>query len=135
MIYGIIYVQKQVLFDLETSRNKFQESKEDLKLNLKIVDNFISDKHVKGFIKNETKSEKVQSQLTNLIIYHSETFNTDRAIPYVYCIYGLRELSGKCNRDIFDRECEERRKDCIVFKGTDCIFEMLNYVLQFKKEA
>ena len=34
-----------------------------------------------------------------------------------------------------DEEFEKGRKDYIVFKGTDSIEEMLDYVLQFKGEA
>ena len=44
-------------------------------------------------------------------------------------------MSEKYNRDITQREYEKCRKDCIVFKGTDSINEMLYYVLQFKGEA
>ena len=44
-------------------------------------------------------------------------------------------MSEKYNRDITQREYEKCRKDCIVFKGTDSINEMLDYVLQFKGEA
>ena len=55
---------------------------EELKTNFKFVDNVISDKHVKRFIKNEYKPEEVQSQINNMIVYDIETFNTDRAVHY-----------------------------------------------------
>ena len=64
-----------------------------------------------------------------------ETFNTDRAIPYANCIHRLCKISGKYNREITQKEYEKCRKDCIVFKETDSINEMLDYVLQFKGEA
>ena len=35
----------------------FNKAIEELKLNLKVVDNVISDKHVKNFIKNEYKPQ------------------------------------------------------------------------------
>ena len=38
-------------------------------MNFNFVDNIISHKHVKRFIKYEYKPKKVQSQLTNLIVY------------------------------------------------------------------
>ena len=37
-------------------------------------------------IKYEYKPKKVQSQLTNMVIYDLETFNTDEAVPYASCI-------------------------------------------------
>ena len=67
----------------------------ELKYNFKGVDNIISDKHVKSFIKYEYKPKKVQSQLTNMIVYDIETFNTDRSIPFANCIYRLSKISGK----------------------------------------
>ena len=47
---------------------------------------------------------EVQSQLTNMIVYDIDTFNTDRAVPYANCIYRLSKISGKYNRDITERE-------------------------------
>ena len=69
-----------------------------------------------------------------MIVYHTENFNTDRAVPYANCIYRLSKLSGKYNRDITQGEYEKCRKDCIVFKGLDNINEMLDYLLQVKGE-
>ena len=78
--------------------------------------------------------KKVQPQLTNLIVYDIETFNTDRAVPSFNCINWLGKISGVYNRDVTDRENENCRKDCIVFKGLDNINDMLDYILQFKGE-
>ena len=61
-----------------------------------------------------------------------ETFNTDRALPYANCLKRLSKLPDKKNRGLTDRENEKCIKECIVFKGTDSINEMLDYVLQFK---
>ena len=124
-------------FCLNWKSNGFSFSKatEELFLNFKVVDNVLSDKHVKSSIKYEYKPKKVQSQLFNMIVHELATFNTDRAIPYANCIYRLSKISGKYNRDITDREYEKCRNDCIVFKGTDNINEMLDQVLQFKGEA
>ena len=60
----------------------FNELIEELKLNFKVVDNIISDKHVESFFEYEYKPKKVQSQLTKVIIYDLETFNTDKCVPY-----------------------------------------------------
>ena len=90
---------------------------------------------LKVLLNKKTNLKKVQSQLTNMIVYNLETFNTDKAVPYVNCMYRLSIISGKNIRDITQREYEKCRKDCIVFKGTDRNNEMLDYVLQYKGEV
>ena len=112
----------------------FSQAIKELKDNFKVIDNNISDKHVKSFIKYEYKHKRVQSQITNMIVYVLETYNTDRTVPYANCIYRLSKISDKYNRDITEREYEKCRKICIVFKGTDSIKEMLDYVLQVQGE-
>ena len=106
----------------------------ELKPNFKVVDNVISDKHVKGFIKYEYNRKKVKSPITNIVIYDLETFNKIKAVPYCSCIYKLSKLSGKYNRDMSEQEYQKCLNDCVVFKGTDCINEMLDHVLSFKGE-
>ena len=113
----------------------FDKAIKVLKDNFKIVDNDISNNYVKSFIKYEYRPKKFQSQLTNMVVYDLETFNINEAVAYVSCIYRLSKISGKYNRDITQRECEKCRKDYIDFKGTYSINEMLDYVLQFKREA
>ena len=106
----------------------------ELKPNFKVVDNVVSDEHVKGFIKYEYNPKKVKSPLTNIVVYDLETFNKIEAVPYCSCIYKLSKLSGKYHRDISEQEYQECLNDCVVFKGTDCINEMLDHVLSFKGE-
>ena len=59
-----------------------QVIKDELKPIFKVVDNVISDKHVTSFIKYDSKSKKVQSPPTKIVIYDLETFNKTR-VPYV----------------------------------------------------
>ena len=58
----------------------FDKAIKELKDNFKVVDNVISDKHVKSFIKNEYNPKKVKSPLTNVVVYDLETFNKIRAV-------------------------------------------------------
>ena len=44
-------------------------------------------------------------------------------------------MSGTYNREISEKEYQKYLNACIVFKGTNSINEMLDYVLQFKGEA
>ena len=67
-------------------------------------------------------------------MYDLETFDKIRAVPYCSCIYKLSKISGKYHRDISEQEYQKCLNDCVVFKGTDCINEMLDHVLSFKGE-
>ena len=118
----------------KSDRVSFEKAIKELKDNFKVVDNVISDKHVKSFIKYEYKPKKVQSQLTNVVVYDIETFSVIKCVPYANCIYRLSKISGKYNKDISEKEYQKCLNDCIVFKGLDNINKMLDYVLQFKGE-
>ena len=76
----------------------FDKAKKELKDNFKVVVNVISDKHVKCYFKYEYKPKKVQSQLTNMVVYDIEFFNTIKCVPYANCIYRLSKISGKYYR-------------------------------------
>ena len=77
----------------------------------------------------------IQSQLTNLIVYDKETFNTVKCVPYVICIYTLSKFSGIHKRDTTEKEYQNCLNDCIVFKGLNNTNKMLDYVLQFKRDS
>ena len=106
----------------------------ELKQNFKVVDNVISDKHVKSFMKYEYIPKKVKSPLINIVVYDLETFNQIRAVPYCSCVEKISKISGKYHRDKSEQEYQKCLNDFVVFKGTDCINEMLDHVLSFKGE-
>ena len=57
---------------MKSHRVSFDKAKEELIKNFKVVDNVISDKHAKSFIKFEYKPKKVQFQLININLYDLE---------------------------------------------------------------
>ena len=118
----------------KTNGISFDRAIKELKDNFRVVDNFIPDKHVKSYIKYEYKPKKVQSQLTNMIVYNIETFSTIKCVPYANCIYRLSESSGKFYRDISEKEYQKCLNDCFVFEGLDNINKMLDYILQYQGE-
>ena len=59
----------------------FNKAIEELNIFFKVIDDVISHKNVKSFIKNEYKPNKVQSQLTNMLVYDIETFDTVKSVP------------------------------------------------------
>ena len=75
----------------------FNQAIDKLKPNFKVVDSVTSDRHVKSFVKYEYKPKKVQSQLTNMIVFDFQTFNSNKAVPYANCICRLSKLSSKYN--------------------------------------
>ena len=74
-----------------------------MKPNFKVVDNFISDKHLKGFIKYEYKPKNVKSLSTNITVYDLETFNEIQAAPYASGKHKVSKNSGKYYRDISEQ--------------------------------
>ena len=100
----------------------------ELKPNFRVVDNVIADKHVKSFIKYEYNPKKVKSPLTNIVFCDLETFNKTRVVLCCSCIYKLSKISGKYHRVISEQEYQKRLNGCVVFKGNDCINEMLDHV-------
>ena len=102
-----------------------------MKDNFGVVDNVISDKHVKSFIKYEYNPKKFKSPLTNIVVYDLETFKKIKAVPYCSCIHKVSKNSGKYHRDISEPEYQKCLNDCVVFKGIDCINKMLDHVLSF----
>ena len=64
----------------------FDKAIKEIKDNFEVVDNVLSDKHVKSFINYDYKPKKFKYPLTNIVVYDLETFNKIRAIPYCSCI-------------------------------------------------
>ena len=60
---------------------------QELKKNFKVVDNYITDENVNSHFKYEFTTKKIDSHLTNFIVYDLETYSTDRARPYCISFY------------------------------------------------
>ena len=50
---------------------------------------------VKVLINLNNNPKKIQSPLTNKVVYDFETFDKIRAVPYCSCIYKLSKISRK----------------------------------------
>ena len=78
-----LIINKVCFFSIWNSNGiSFNKAIEELKLNYKVVDAFLSDKRVKSFIQNEHKSEYVQSQSKNTVFYVIETLININCVPY-----------------------------------------------------
>ena len=112
----------------------FYQAIRELKDNFKMVHNFITDETVNSQFKYEFIPKKIESHLTNFIVYDLETNNTDRARPYNMTFYRLSKIAGRYHRDPTFEELEKSKKDTIAFSGDDCISTALDYCLRFKGE-
>ena len=72
----------------------FNQAIRELKDNFKIVDNYITEENVNSHFKYEF-IPKIDSHLTNFIVYDLETHNTDRAKPYNMTFYQLSKIAGR----------------------------------------
>ena len=73
----------------------FNEAIKELKDNFKIVNNLKTEENVSSHLKYDFILKKIETHLTNFIVYDLETHNIDRARPYVFCFYRLSQLAGK----------------------------------------
>ena len=60
----------------------------------------MTDNNVISLFNYEFIPKKIESQLTNFVVYDLETHNADRASPYVFCFYRLSKLDAKRDRDL-----------------------------------
>ena len=88
----------------------FNQAVQELKDNFKVVDNYITEEIVKSHFKYEFIPNKIESHLTNFIVYDLETHNTDRARPYCISFYRLSKQAGRYNRDLTPYETGNCKK-------------------------
>ena len=112
----------------------FKQAFRELEENFKIVDNYITEENVNSHFKYEFTPKKINSHLTNFIVYDLETYSTDRARPYCISFYRLSKIAGRYDRDQTREELEKCKKDSIVFDGDSCIEKALDFCLKLKRE-
>ena len=115
------------------SRNvSFNQAIRELKNNFKKVDNYITEENVNSHFKYEFIPKKINSHLTNFIVYDLETHNTDRERPYIMTFYRLSKIAGRYDRDPTQEELKKSINDSIAFAGENCIGNALDFCLKLK---
>ena len=112
----------------------FNQAIQELKNNFKIVDNYITEENVNSHFKYEFILKKIDSHLTNFIVYDLETYSTDRARPYNMTFYRLSKIAGRYERDPTPEELQKSINDTIAFAGDNCIGNALDFCLKLKGE-
>ena len=113
----------------------FKQAIRELEENFKIVDNYITEENVNSHFKYELIPKKIDSHLTNFIVYDLETYSTDRARPYNMTFYRLSKIAGRYERDPTPEELQKSINDTIAFAGDNCINDALDYCLKLKGEG
>ena len=112
----------------------FKQAIRELEENFKIVDNYITEENVNSHFKYELIPKKIDSHLTNFIVYDLETYNADRARAYNMTFYRLSKIAGRYDRDPTSEELQKSIKDTKAFAGDDCINNALDCLLKLKGE-
>ena len=110
----------------------FNQAIRELKNKFKIVDSYITEENVNSHFKYEFTPKKIESHLTDFIVYDLETHNTDRARPYNMTFYRLSKIAGRYERDPTKEELQNSIDDTIAFAGDNCINKALDFCLKLK---
>ena len=103
-----------------------------MKYSFKKVDNFITEENVKSHFEYIYTPKKIESHLTNFVVYDLETHKADRAGQHVFCFYRLSKLAGRYNRNLTQDEKQKCKKDTIVFDVDKCFEKSLDFCLKLK---
>ena len=76
----------------------FNQALIEFKDNFKIIDNYVTEENVTPHFKYEFTQPKIESHLTNFILYDLETHNTDRTKPYNMTFNRLSKIAGRYER-------------------------------------
>ena len=112
----------------------FNQAINELKNNFKIVDNYIIDEKVTSHFKYEFTPKKIDSHLTNFIVYDLETHNNDRTKPNNVTFYRLSKITGRYERDPTQEVLKESIDDTIALAGDNCIGNALDFCSKLKGE-
>ena len=112
----------------------FNQTIQELKANFKIIDNYITEENVTSQYKYEFTPKKIESHLTNFIVYDLETHNTNRARPYIMTFYRLSKIAGRYERDPTQEELQKSIDDTIALAGDNCIGNAFDFCLKLKGE-
>ena len=110
----------------------FNQAIQELKNNFKIVDNYRTEENVTFHFKYGFTPKKIESHLTNFIVYDLETHHTDRARPYNMTFYRLSKIAGRYERDPTQEELQKSIDDTIAFAGDSCVGNALDLCLKLK---
>ena len=112
----------------------YNQAIEKLENDFQIDDNFIAEENIISHFKYEFIPMKIDSHLTDFIVFDLETHNTDRARPHCISFHRLSKLAGRYKRDLTPYEFDKCKKDTITFDVDTCVSNALDFCLKLKGE-
>ena len=112
----------------------FNQAITKLKDKFKKVENYITEENVKSHFEYIYIPKKIETHLTNFIVYDLETLNTDGAKPYKMTFYRLSKIAGRYERDPTQEELKKSIDDTLAFEGDNCVGSALDFCLKLKGE-
>ena len=79
-----------------------------MKDSFKTVDSFITEENVNSHFKYEFIPKKIDSQLTNFIVYDLVARKEVRTKPYIVTFYRLSKVAGRYERDPIQEELKKQ---------------------------
>ena len=132
---GALYLYNNHFCSIWKSQNvSFNQAITELKNNFKIVDNYVTEENVNSHFEYEFTPKKIESHLTNFIVYDLETHKTDRARPNNMTFYRLGKIAGRYERDPTQEELKKSIKDTIALADDICVGNSLDFCLKLKGE-
>ena len=120
-INALFFYNNRFVLIWKVENVKFNQAVKELKNNFKIVDNFITEKNVNSHFKYEFIPKKVDSHLTNLVVYDLETLNTDRVKPYNLTFYRINKIAGRYARHLSLEELKKSINDTLSLVCDTCV--------------
>ena len=116
----------------KTQNVSFNQAINELKNKFKKFDNYTTEENVNCHFKYEFTPKKIESHLTNFIVYDLETYSTDRARPYIISFYRLSKIAGRYERNPTQEELQKSTDYTLSFVGDNCIGNALDVCLKLK---
>ena len=118
----------------KSEKVSFKQAIKKLDENFKIVNNYVTEENFNSHFKYEFMPKKIESHLSNFIVYDLGTYSTFKARPYNMTFYRLSKIAGRYDRDPTKEELQKSINDTIAFAGDNCINNALDYCLKLKGE-
>ena len=114
--------------------SSFNQAIQELKNNFKIVDNYISVENVNSHFEYVFVPKKIDSHLSNFIVYDLETQNTDKARPSNMTFHRISKIAGRYDREPTQEELKKSIDEARAFAGDNCNNNALDFCLKLKGE-
>ena len=134
-INTVLYVYNNHFYSiLKSEGGSFSKALEEVEKNFKIIDIVNSHDNVDNYFKYELKPKKIESQISNVIVYDIETYDKNKDVPNWVSLDWLGKIAEWHNRDLTNEEYKKCKTDTNFFDENDRIEKMMDWLSGFKGE-